>query len=121
VIDWLWQHLVLERIHHLTNERWTSSDVIWVLGIIGAVMVFTNSLQRKMGSKAAADEWKTLQETAKLAEREGWHGVRHWQARVGLGLTKAVHTTKPTTRSWSGLVFMASLAAFVGLIAWLTR
>ena len=91
-------------------------------------MLAINRLKRKQGSKAAADEWEKLQETARLAEREGWHGVVHWHRKKGVstsaaqsGSATSPDKTKPITSRESGLVFLVSLVAFVGLLAWLSR
>jgi hypothetical protein len=69
-----------------------------------------------------------LQETARLAEREGWHGVVHWHRKKGVstsaaqsGSATSPDKTKPITSRESGLVFLVSLVAFVGLLAWLSR
>ena len=60
---------------------------------------------RKLGGVQAADAWeKEIQDTAKLAEREGWHSVVQWHRKFGY--TKAPdpapaqHSTATPESSW---------------------
>lgn len=90
MIEWLWDYFVLQRIarieHLLRHGGWKYDDVIFILTIFGGCIVAYMGLIRATGDKEAAEGWENrMRETSKLAEREGWHGVLHWQRRFGLG------------------------------------
>lgn len=124
MIEWLWDHLILQRFDRIARTGLQYNDVFTILSIVGACMVVTMWVLRKSGAAPdVAGKWEDdIRKTAEVAKREGWAGVQHWHARFGFNRKKPDVIAKPSeTRNLSGAVFLVSLVAFVGLIAWLSR
>ena len=81
-------------------------------------------MRRRMGDAKAADEWDAgIRKTSQLAEREGWHGVRHWHHKFGLpSKGRAAKSLRHIERGGaSGLLLALGALLVLALVAWFTR
>ena len=121
MIEWLWEHLVLQRLGRIRAEGLQYQDVILYLTMAGACIAASVWILRKTGGQAAADEWeKGIRETSKLAEREGWHSVLQWHRKLG-HRGAPVPAQKPQISTLSGMLFLVGVVLAVAMIAWATR
>jgi hypothetical protein len=111
-----------------SGERLQYNDVMLILGFLGTCIIAGRRFLRVFGDKQiqaeidAADE--RMRETAKLAEREGWHSVLYWHRRFGYASDTAItDTPRPRKeRPFLRVLLWATLAiAVIAIIVWERR